>query len=88
MSYRVPEHVRARPVQDEVMILDTRSGEYLGLNGTGAVIWTVLTGGGSDVAAVTELLTRYEVTRETAEADVTGLLEELLRLGLITPASS
>lgn len=87
MSYRVPEHVRARSVQDEVMILDTRSGDYLGLNGTGAVIWTVLAGGGSGAAAVTELLTHYEVTRETAETDVAGLLEELLRLGLLTPAS-
>jgi len=83
MRYRVPEHVHARPVQDEVMILDARSNQYLGLNGTGAVVWSVLVDGGSAAAAVAELIARFEVAPETAQADVASLLEELLRLGLI-----
>ena len=87
MSYRVPEHVHARPVQGEVMILDTRSNRYLGLNGTGAAVWAVLAGGGSNADAVADLTTRFEVTPETAEADVMRLLEELLRLGLIISAA-
>lgn len=87
MIYRVPEHVHARPLQDEVMILDTRSNQYLGLNGTGAVVWSVLAGGGSTAAAVIELITHFEVPRETAEADVARLLGELLQLDLITPST-
>ncbi len=87
MSFRVLEHVHARPVQDEVMILDARCNHYLGLNKTGAVVWSVLSGGGSAAAAVAELITRFEVSQETAEADVARLLEELLRLGLIASAA-
>ena len=84
MGYHVPEHVHARPVQDEVMILDASSNQYLGLNGTGAVIWSVLARGGSTAAAVGELIARFEVPRETAEDDVARLLQELSRLGLLT----
>jgi hypothetical protein len=65
------------------MILDARSNQYLGLNGTGAVVWSVLVDGGSAAAAVAELIARFEVAPETAQADVASLLEELLRLGLI-----
>lgn len=83
MSYRVPEHVHARPVQDDVMILDARSNRYLGLNETGAVVWSVLADGGSAAAAVAELIARFEVAPETAQADVASLLEELLRLRLL-----
>lgn len=88
MSYRVPEHVHARPVHDEVMILDTRTNQYLGLNGSGTLVWSILAGGGSVTDAVTALVTHFEVSAEAAEADVGTLLDELLRLGLITLATS
>lgn len=87
MSYRVPEYVRARPVHDDIMILDARQNQYLGLNGTGALVWSVLTGGGSLDTAIDELVARYDVTLETAEADVASLVQELLRLRLISPAA-
>lgn len=88
MSYRVSEHVHARPMHDEVMILDTRTNQYLGLNGSGAVVWSILADGGSASDAVAELMMQFDVTREIAEADVTALLDQLLRLDLITPATS
>lgn len=88
MKYRVPEHVYARRIQDEVMILDEHSNQYLGLNETGAVVWSVLAGGGSDAGAVDELTTRFDVPRDTAGADVACLLEELLRLGLLTAVAA
>jgi Coenzyme PQQ synthesis protein D (PqqD) len=87
MTYRVPAHVHAREVHDEVVVLDARSNQYLGLNGTGAVVWSVLAAGGSADEAVDELVVRYEVGREVATSDVAALLDELLRLGLVTPAS-
>ena len=86
MTYRVPAHVHAREVHDEVVVLDSRSNQYLGLNETGAVAWSVLAAGGSASEAVDELLARYEVTRETATNDVAALISELLRFGLIIPA--
>lgn len=86
MSYRIPEYVLARPVHDDIMILDSRDGRYLGLNGSGAIVWSVLAAGGSVDAAVDELATIFDVTREHAGSDVARLVEELLRLSLIVPA--
>lgn len=86
MSYRIPEYVLARPVHDDVMILDSRHGRYLGLNGTGAIVWSILAEGGSADAAVDELAMNFDVTREHAGADVARLVQELLRLSLIVPA--
>jgi len=83
VSYRVANDVHARPVHDEVMILDGRTNEYLGLNASGAVVWSVLAGGGSEAVAVAELMTRFEVDHDVAEADVTGLVNELLRRGIV-----
>jgi hypothetical protein len=83
----VPEQVIARPVQDEVIILDTRTNQYLGLNGPGAVVWSVLAEGGSATTAVEELLARYEVTDTMAQADVERLINDLQQLNLITTVS-
>jgi len=70
-------------VHDEGIILDERTKDYLGLNASGAVIWFVLADGGSDADAVAELMNRFEVTRETAEADVAAFLTDLLRREMI-----
>lgn len=86
MTYCVPEQVHARSVQDDVIILDTRTNAYMGLNGTGAVIWSVLAEGGSAETAVEEILSRYEVDSDQAMADVNHLIQELQRLSLITVA--
>ena len=87
MTYQVPDYVHARTAHDEIVILDARSNQYLGLNETGAVVWSVVAGGGSAADAVEELLARFEVTREAAEADVAALLDRLLDLGLLAPAA-
>jgi hypothetical protein len=86
VSYRIPDHVHARAVHDEIVILDARTDDYLGLNGSGSVAWSVLVGGGSAADAVAELTTRFEVPPETAEADVAALIGELLRRGLVALA--
>lgn len=87
MNYRVPDHVDARWVHDEVVIFDGRTNTYLGLNGSGAVVWSCLGGGGSVADAVAGLTACFEVTPEVARADATALLGELLRRGLLTPVA-
>lgn len=85
MRYRVLEHVLARAVHDEVMILDTRSDEFLGLNATGAAVWDVLIAGRPVAEAIDGLVENFDVARDTAEKDVAALLENLQRLGVISP---
>lgn len=88
MSYCIPEHVQARPIHDEIMILDANQDRYLGLNGTGAIVWEILADGKSLDAAIDEIASQYEIPRETAASDVTKLVHELLELNLITPVTS
>lgn len=87
MKFRVPEHVVARTVDDEVILFDAQNGGYLGLNPSGATIWDVLTSGRPVADAVEELVTRFDVDRATAEEDVTVLVSNLQNLDLISPTT-
>lgn len=86
--FRVPEHIDARSVDDEVIIFDARSGGYLGLNATGAAVWDVLSSGGPVAHAVDALVTHFDVDRATAEQDVPLLLRQLQDLDLIAPMTT
>ena len=83
MTFRVPGHVHFRGVQDEVMLLDARDDAFFSLNPTGAVIWSVLAGGGEPEAAAGELVARFAVPIETARADVTTIVDEFVARGLL-----
>ena len=83
MSFRVPAHVHHRAVHDEVVIMDARADAYVGLNSSAAVIWNVLSSGGSVDAAVDAVLTRFEVTPEAARTDVADLVADLVARGVL-----
>ena len=76
-------------VEGESVILNLADGIYYGLDGVGARIWELL----AQPRAARELrdavTAEYEVDAATAWADLTALLGELARRGLveITPAS-
>lgn len=88
MIFRVPDHVDARSVDDEVILFDAQNGGYLGLNPSGTAVWYVLTSGRPVADAVEELITQFDVDRATAEEDVTELLQNLRNLDLISPLKS
>jgi hypothetical protein len=67
-----------------VIILDTRTNRYLGLNGTGAVVWSTLAGGGTVDGAVDTITERFDVAADTAKTDVDRLLVDLLQLELLS----
>lgn len=66
-----------RAVADEVVVLDTRTSEYLSVNETGAVLWERLSQGASAEDLVAELCGRYDVDEATAGADVEAFLAAL-----------
>jgi hypothetical protein len=67
----------------EVVILDVQQGLYYGLDAVGAEVWSTLQAPSSVADIVDRIVTRYDVDRATAYADVEDLLLELLTLGLI-----
>lgn len=67
----------------ETIVLNLASGQYFGLEGVGGDVWELLQKPTTIQAVCTEIQQRYEVEPHTCEADVTTLVTELLREGLV-----
>lgn len=72
----------AAELDGELVLLDTRTGVYYGLNRVGADIWRLLAQGYPTEAIARHLLENYEVDAGTVERDLTGFIAGLLTCGL------
>jgi hypothetical protein len=79
----VPQHVMARAVGDEYVLLDLEKGTYYGLDSVGARIWGLLAKGLELDAVSDRVADEYEVTREQATSDVASLVGALRERGLL-----
>lgn len=66
-----------RAVEGEVVALDVRGSQYLGVNDSGAALWDMLAAGTTRPALVNHLVQRYALDEETADAHVAAFLEQL-----------
>lgn len=80
-----PTSVVSRSVGDELVLVDLDTERYFSLNATGATIWEQLSTGRSVGDALSELLAKFDVSEETARADVDELVEALVVSGLLRP---
>ena len=80
---RVPEHVVYRDFGDETVILNLDSGNYHGLNGTAALMTSVLGDSATVGDAVARLVEETDQPREVIERDVARLCRALAERGLI-----
>jgi hypothetical protein len=79
--------VQARQVAEGGAILfDSASGDCFELNRAAAEIWRRVTEGQSPRQAVDAMSSAYGVGRDSLEADVLGVLDDLVRRGLLTVA--
>ena len=84
MGLRIREEdVHWRQVGDEVVILDLRTSQYFSLNGTGALLWPLLSGGATAAELATELATAFDLDAETAQRDVEAFLAALRERDLL-----
>lgn len=67
------------PVDDSVVDLN----RMLTLKGSGAMLWKLLETGATTEILTDALITKYEVDREQAAADVESFLQVLARAGCI-----
>ncbi len=81
--FSIPEHVLARKLDDEMVLLNLDSGEYFGLNDTGTRVWELLADGRSRDEVVDCLTEEFEVAVEVASSHVATLCNELLQAGLL-----
>jgi hypothetical protein len=76
-------HLLTAPVDDEIVILNPRSDNYIGLDAIGRAIWDLLETP-LDVGALCERLANtFDATSEQIAADVVPFLEELVQEGLV-----
>ena len=68
-----------RRIDDDLVVLDLRSGMYLTLNSTGADLFERLSPGATTDELVTVLTDHYKTTVEQAQADVSTFLDDSRR---------
>ena len=82
----IPEHVMARQVGEECVMLDLASGTYFGLDPVGARVWQLLVERRPLDEVCATLAEEFDAPQERIEQDVRRLLDELVALGLAVRA--
>jgi len=75
--------VFAQEIDDEMVLLNTESEEYFGLDETAAVIWQHVSENESLREVFETMLDMYEVEPEKLENDIVVFVEKLLEAGLV-----
>ena len=71
-----PGAVSWREADGEVIVLDLRTSDYLGVNPAGKVLWTAIAEGTTEVALADSLQDSFGIDRERAESDVRAFLAD------------
>jgi PqqD family protein of HPr-rel-A system len=80
---RIPDTLSATSLDDELVLLDAKSGKYFGLNPVGSRIFELLKEGKAEDEAVAALRAEYGESEERLRADFKAFIAELARRGLI-----
>ena len=70
----------------ELVLMDTKTGDYLGINAVGTHIWNLLAGSKSVQELVADLISRFEVTEAQCQAEVENFLSDLERRKMVSLA--
>ena len=81
--FEVSPSVRTRALDDELVLLDLRGGEYFSLNATGAEVWHALERGLDLGEIEQDVAVRWPVTSEERRALIRAVVEELVNRGLV-----
>lgn len=80
---RIPESLAASRLDDELVLLDEKTGRYFGLNPVGSRIFQLLKNLGEQEEVVAALHVEYDAPEERLRADVAAFIDTLSRRGLI-----
>ena len=82
-KYKLHNDVLLTDVDDEMVLLDMRSGQYYGLNTVGSEVLKLINEGKSLDDAKTEICQRYQIDKQTAHDDISELITELKQQNLL-----
>lgn len=81
--FDIPDHVVARRMGDETVILDLEGGTYFGLDPVGTRIWDLIAEGRTLASVCAAMLEEYEVEEARLQQDVRTLIDDLGTRGLL-----
>ncbi len=87
-KFNAPDDVMFRDLDGEAVLLNLNNESYYGLDETGSRMWQVLTTSDSVGAAVRKLADEYDVDESQLRKDLIGLLDELIKNGLVQVADT
>ena len=82
-TIKISPEVLSQEVSGEMVLLDLKSEEYLGLNEVGARIWQLLQDGKGLDEISNILIAEYDVSRDELNGDINQLVAELRDAGLV-----
>ena len=77
------EEILFQDIQDEIIILNMKNENYLGLDKVGARFWNILLNTSSVKHAYDQILDEFDVEPGTLEKDLNEFLSELLKNNLV-----
>jgi len=80
----IPSHIYIQAIDDEMVLLDTQSENYFGLDGMGTVMWEQLSVSPSLEDLAEYMLKTYDVEEDVLHADITTFIDKLVKNKLIT----
>jgi hypothetical protein len=84
---RILDDVLFQELQGEAVLLNLRTGVYLGLNQIGTRIWQLLQEDGALSRVLEVMLREYDVTQEKLSKDLLDLVGQMEKQGLLAEAS-
>jgi hypothetical protein len=80
---RKDAHTLTSQVADEVVMLDTKTGDYIGLNPVGSIIWERINQPIVVAELCNQLTQEYDVNAQQCQADTVAFLTQLNDAGLL-----
>jgi hypothetical protein len=84
---RIQDEVLFQELQREAVLLNLKTGMYLGLNEMGTRIWQLLQEDGALSRVVAVMLQEYDVTEERLAQDLLDLVGQMEKQGLLAEVS-
>ena len=82
-TFNIPESVAWRNVNEEIVILKLKSGEYYTLNEVGQYIWQAISDQQNVEGIIKQIVDQFDVTYEKAKADVMKFLGNMLKESIL-----
>lgn len=82
-SLRIPDTILFTTVDEEAVLLNTRTNHYFSLGEVGARVWSLLNEGKTFREVYQTLLEEFEVEAVQLERDLLELTEQLMEYGLV-----